>query len=61
MTRAKITTMPESDFETVDDYIQAKSTAAQGILYYIRRTIRKAIPSDRIVRSLPICTGHKYC
>jgi uncharacterized protein YdhG (YjbR/CyaY superfamily) len=44
ITRAKITTMPKSDFKNVDDYIKAQPTAVQGILHCVRSTIRKAIP-----------------
>ena len=43
--------MAKADFKTVDDYIKAQPTAAQGVLHCVRNTIRKALPGAEEVIS----------
>ena len=48
--------MAKVDFKSVDDYIQAQPTSAQGILQCVRNTIRKALPGAEEVISYKMPT-----
>ena len=47
-------TMPKTNFKTVDEYIGAQTEAAQAVLRRLRSIIRKALPRAEEVISYKI-------